>query len=51
MRLEKFLFKQKENSTAIRQGEKGIIDSVFVTQDQEGNKIVQVRTRDLESLN
>ncbi|MDD2444681.1 MAG: DNA-directed RNA polymerase subunit B'' [Candidatus Nanoarchaeia archaeon] len=38
---------KKENSTAIRQEEKGVIDSVFITQDQEGNKIVQVRTRDL----
>ena len=37
---------QKESSSVIRQEEKAIIDSVFVTQNSEGNKIVQVRTRD-----
>ncbi|MCX8193824.1 MAG: DNA-directed RNA polymerase subunit B [Candidatus Pacearchaeota archaeon] len=37
---------KKENSTVIRQGEKGIVDAVFVTIDSEGRKIVQVRTRD-----
>ena len=37
---------KKENSTVIRQEEKGIIDAVFVTIDEEGNKLVQVRTRD-----
>jgi DNA-directed RNA polymerase subunit B len=38
---------KKEGSTVIRQEEKGVIDAVFVTADKEGNKIVQVRTRDL----
>ncbi|MFA5060974.1 MAG: DNA-directed RNA polymerase subunit B'' [Candidatus Pacearchaeota archaeon] len=38
---------KKENSSAIRQEEKGTVDAVFVTQDKEGNKIVQVRTREL----
>ena len=38
---------RKENSSAIRQEEKGIVDGVFVTLDKEGNKIIQVRTRDL----
>ncbi len=38
---------KKENSTAIRQEEKGTVDAVFVTQDKEGNKIIQVRTREL----
>ncbi|MBU2562233.1 MAG: DNA-directed RNA polymerase subunit B [Nanoarchaeota archaeon] len=37
---------KKESSIAMRQEEKGIIDSVFVTEDSEGNKIVQVKTRD-----
>jgi len=37
---------QKENSSVIRQEEKGVIDSVFITNDSEGNKIVQVRSRD-----
>ncbi len=38
---------KKEASSAIRQEEQGTIDAVFITADQEGNKIAQVRTRDL----
>jgi DNA-directed RNA polymerase subunit B len=38
---------KKEASVAIRQEEKGTIDAVFITVDQEGNRIAQVRTRDL----
>ena len=38
---------KKEASSAIRQEERGIVDAVFVTVDGEGNKVVQVRTRDL----
>jgi DNA-directed RNA polymerase beta subunit len=30
----------------MRQEEKGVIDSVFITEDDEGNKIVHVKTRD-----
>jgi len=37
---------KKENSTVIRHGEKGIVDGVFVTVDEEGNKVIQVRMRD-----
>jgi len=37
---------KKESSVTLRQEEKGIVDAVFVTEDQEGNKIVQVKTRD-----
>jgi len=37
---------RKESSSVIRQEEKGIIDMVFITIDNEGNKIVQARTRD-----
>lgn len=37
---------RKENSITIRQEERGIVDDVFVSISQEGNKIVQVRTRD-----
>jgi len=37
---------RKENSEVIRQEEKGVVDSVFFTMDSEGNKLVQVRTRD-----
>ena len=38
---------KKEASTAIRQEEQGTVDAVFITADQEGNRIAQVRTRDL----
>jgi len=38
---------KKENSSAIKQEETGIVDGVFITQDQEGNRVVQVRTREL----
>ena len=38
---------KKEASAAIRQEERGTVDAVFITADQEGNKIAQVRTRDL----
>jgi len=37
---------KKESSVTMRQEERGIVDAVFVTEDSEGNKIVQVRTRD-----
>lgn len=36
---------KKENSTIIRQSERGSVDAVFVTVDSEGHKIVQVRVR------
>ncbi len=38
---------KKENSTAIKQGETGVVDAVFVTHDKEGNRIIQIRTREL----
>ena len=38
---------QKESSITMRQEEKGTVDAVFITRDSEGNKIVQVRTRDI----
>ncbi len=37
---------KKEASVTMRQEEKGIVESVFITEDDEGNKIVQVKTRD-----
>ena len=30
----------------MRQEEKGTVESIFITKDEEGNKIVQIRTRD-----
>jgi DNA-directed RNA polymerase beta subunit len=37
---------RKEASSVIRQEEKGIIDTVFVSEDGQGNKIIRVKTRD-----
>ncbi|MBS3076223.1 DNA-directed RNA polymerase subunit B [Candidatus Pacearchaeota archaeon] len=37
---------KKESSVTLRQEETGTIDAVFVTEDNEGNKIVQIKTRD-----
>jgi len=37
---------KKESSVALRKEQKGTVDAVFITEDYEGNKIVQVRTRD-----
>ena len=37
---------KKEGSIAIKQGERGNVDGVFITSDSEGNKIAQVRIRD-----
>jgi DNA-directed RNA polymerase subunit B len=38
---------KKEASSVIRQEEKGTIEAVFVTEDDQGNKLIQVKTRDL----
>jgi len=38
---------KKESSVTMRQEESGTVDSVFITQDSEGNKVVHVKTRDL----
>jgi len=37
---------KKESSVAMRQEEKGTVESVFVTEDNEGNKVVSVKTRE-----
>ncbi|MEX0921077.1 MAG: DNA-directed RNA polymerase subunit B'' [Candidatus Pacearchaeota archaeon] len=38
---------KKESSVFLKQGEGGTVESVFITEDSDGNKIVQVKTRDL----
>jgi DNA-directed RNA polymerase subunit B len=38
---------KKESSVTMRQEESGIVEGVFITEDFEGNRIVQVKTRDL----
>ncbi len=37
---------KKESSVTMKQEEKGTVESVFVTEDDDGNKVVQVKTRD-----
>jgi DNA-directed RNA polymerase subunit B len=37
---------KKESSVSMKQEEKGIVEGVLVTEDDDGNKIVQVKTRD-----
>lgn len=37
---------RRESSMALRHGEKGVVDFVLVTENEEGNKIVQARLRD-----
>ncbi|MBI4116303.1 DNA-directed RNA polymerase subunit B'' [Candidatus Pacearchaeota archaeon] len=38
---------KKESSVTMRQEEHGTVEGVFITQDEEGNKVVQVKTRDM----
>ncbi|MAF51363.1 MAG: DNA-directed RNA polymerase subunit B [Nanoarchaeota archaeon] len=47
--MEEFSFAanvRRESSVVIRQGEGGVVDMVVVTENGEGNKLVQVRLRD-----
>ncbi|MFH2021279.1 MAG: DNA-directed RNA polymerase subunit B [archaeon] len=37
---------RRESSTTIKHGEKGVVDFVLLTENSEGNKLVQVRLRD-----
>ncbi len=37
---------KKEASVAIRQEEQGVVDAIFITVNSEGDKVIQVRTRD-----
>ncbi|MAG78570.1 DNA-directed RNA polymerase subunit B, partial [archaeon] len=37
---------RRESSVSIRQGEHGVVDAVFITENEEGNKLVQIRLRD-----
>ena len=37
---------RRESSVSIAHGEKGVVDCVLITENEEGNKLVQVRLRD-----
>lgn len=37
---------RRESSVALRHGEEGVVDFVLITENEEGNKLVQVRLRD-----
>ncbi len=37
---------RRESSIAVKHGEKGIIDMVIITENDEGNKLIEVRLRD-----
>jgi DNA-directed RNA polymerase subunit B' len=37
---------RRESSVAVKHGEKGIVDFVLITENEEGNKLVQVRVRE-----
>lgn len=37
---------RRESSLALKHGEQGVVDLVLVTENEEGNKLVQVRIRD-----
>ncbi len=37
---------RRESSVSLRHGEQGVVDMVLVTENEEGNKLVQVRVRD-----
>lgn len=37
---------RRESSTSIKHGERGIIDFILITENEEGNKLIQLRLRD-----
>jgi DNA-directed RNA polymerase subunit B' len=38
---------RRESSMSLKHGEKGVVDFVLITENEEGNKLIQVRLRDL----
>jgi len=37
---------RRESSVSLRHGERGVVDFVLITENEEGNKLIQVRIRD-----
>lgn len=37
---------RRESSSSLRHGEKGVIDFVLITENEEGNRLIEVRVRD-----
>lgn len=37
---------RRESSIAVKHGERGVVDMVIVTENEEGNKLIQIRLRD-----
>lgn len=37
---------RRESSVAVKHGERGIVDFVLITENEEGNRLIQVRVRD-----
>ena len=37
---------RRESSTTVKEGEGGVVDMVVITENEEGNKVVQIRLRD-----
>jgi DNA-directed RNA polymerase subunit B' len=40
---------RRESSIPIKHGEKGVVDMVVITENDEGNKLVQIRLRDMRT--
>ena len=40
---------QRETSTVLKHGEKGIVDSVIISENEDGNKFVKIKLRDIRN--
>jgi len=42
----KATIEKRDTSVALKSGEKGVVDEVFITEDAEGNRLVKIKVRD-----